>query len=154
MLNVKSFRQQSGRCGPAVLKMVFEYYGRKMAEIELAKLTKCDPAQGVAGEVLVSTAKKLGFKAELKNGATFKEIENYVKIKKIPVIVDWFSGDDGHYSVVVDIDKKFIYLQDPELGRVRKMDRRTFQRVWFDFEPNYLKSPNDIIIRRLIALHL
>jgi len=70
----------------------------------------------------------------------------------MPVIVDWFSADEGHYSVVVHIDKRFAYLNDPELARVRKIDVNTFERVWFDFESDYLRTPKDLILRRMIVI--
>ena len=71
---------------------------------------------------------------------------------KIPVIIDWFSTDDGHYCVAVNIDKKNIYMQDPELGDIRKMDLETFKRVWFDFTGNFLKSKDQMVIRRMIVI--
>jgi len=55
--------------------------------------------------------------------------------------------------VVVALDKRFIYLQDPELGRVRKLDRKVFLRVWFDFPGNVLRSRKDLIIRRMLVVH-
>jgi predicted double-glycine peptidase len=73
--------------------------------------------------------------------------------KGIPAIVDWFSTDEGHYSVAVGVDKSNIYLQDPELGRIRKMKREDFQRVWFDFPGDCIKSKKDLIVRRMIVIY-
>ena len=50
------------------------------------------------------------------------------------------------------LDDKFIYLQDPELGAMRKINRGDFMRVWFDFEGEYLKS-NELIIRQIIIIY-
>lgn len=152
MLRVLPFRQSSGLCGPASLKMVLEYFGIKKSEKELAKLSSAHPHRGTRAKNLVSAAKKLGCKAYYKDFSSVKEIKKYID-KKMPVIVDWFSHDDGHYSVVTGIDKKFIYLQDPELGKINKIDLITFQRVWFDFEKNMLKKKQDIFIRRLIVIY-
>ncbi|MCX6765192.1 MAG: hypothetical protein NT148_01485, partial [Candidatus Nealsonbacteria bacterium] len=58
---------------------------------------------------------------------------------------------DGHYSVVIGLDDKFIYLQDPEIGRMRKIKRYDFMRVWFDFKGDYIK-PNELIIRQIIVI--
>lgn len=81
--------------------------------------------------------------------------------KKVPVIVDWFTKgrqdysesevSDGHYSVVAGLDDKHIYLQDPEIGRIRKLERDDFMRVWFDFKGNYIK-PKELIIRQMIII--
>ena len=82
--------------------------------------------------------------------------------KGVPVIVDWFTrgrkdyGDsdvaDGHYSVVMGLDDKYIYLQDPEIGKMRKLDREDFMTVWFDFTGKYIK-PNELVIRQIIAIY-
>ena len=63
----------------------------------------------------------------------------------------WGTGF-RHYSVVVDIGRKYIYLMDPEIGKVRKMDLTTFYRVWFDFPGDVMKSNSDLILRRMVVL--
>lgn len=152
MIPLKPFRQSPGLCGPASLKIVLEYFGIKKLEEELAKLSKAHPHHGTSAKNIVLAAKKLGYKAFYKDFSSLKEIKKYID-KKIPVIVDWFSHDDGHYSVVAGIDNKFIYLQDPELGKINKIDLVTFQRIWFDFEEEMLKKKQDIFIRRLIVIY-
>ncbi len=87
----------------------------------------------------------------IKDFSEISDIKKFIN-KKIPVIVDWFSGDEGHYSVIVGIGKDSIYLQDPELGHVRSMRLRTFKRVWFDFPGKYLVSKDGVIVRRMIVL--
>lgn len=153
MLKIKPFRQQTGYCGPASLKMVLSYYGVNKTEKELTRLTNCTRKWGVEAWKLLDVAQQLGFHGFIKDESTYKDIENYVIKKEIPVIVDWFSEDDGHYSVVVDIDKENIYLMDPELGYVRAMRLKKFWRVWFDFPDEYIKSKDDINIRRMIAIY-
>jgi len=131
--------------------MVLEFYGIKKSEKELAKLSGATVAHGVEAPDMLKIAKKFGFKGFIKDYAAFADIKKYLK-QNIPVIVGWFSKDDGHYSVVVGMDKKFIYLQDPEYIKVRKMDLKTFERVWFDFMGDFLKSPKDMIIRRMLVI--
>ena len=152
MLDVKPFRQSPAFCGPACLKMVLDYYGIRKTEMDLANLSGAKHHTGVGVEGLLKAAKALGFKGLFKDFSEIKDIKEYVD-KKIPVIVDWFSTNDGHYSVVIGIDKNNIYLQDPELGRIRKLDIETFKRVWFDFPSDFLRSKDDIIIRRMIVIY-
>lgn len=152
MLNVKPFRQKPGYCGPASLKMVLSYFGTEKSENELVKLSGCKKDKGVEANGLLKAAKKLGFKGFIKDFSNIEDIKKFVIDKKILIIVDWFSGDDGHYSVVVGINKKNIYLQDPELGRLRIMKLVDFERVWFDFSGPFLRSKNDLIIRRMIVI--
>lgn len=153
MLNVKPFKQSSGFCGPASLKMVLDYYGIKKTEKELAKLAGAKKHTGVGAEGLIKAAKELGFKGFFKDFSDVEDLKHYVIDKKIPVIVDWFSSTDGHYSTVVNIDKNNIYLQDPELGNLRIIDIPTFKRIWFDFSGDLLQSKDQIIIRRMIVMY-
>jgi predicted double-glycine peptidase len=152
MLPVKSFRQTPSFCGPASLHMVFDYYGIKATEKELAKKALTTSKLGTTAKNMLGAARLYGFKTSLKDRASFQDIKTNLD-KKIPVIVDWFSTDEGHYSVVVGLDKKNIYLQDPELGHLRTMDRTTFFRVWFDFDTEFIKTKNDLILRRMIVIY-
>lgn len=163
MLDVKPFQEtlHADMCGPATLKIVLDYYGVHKSEKELAELTGAVKGIGVDDKAIENAAKSLGFKVEIKNEATFEDIETWLK-KSVPVIVDWFTkgrsdyGDsevaDGHYSVVIGLDENFVYLQDPEIGGVRKIDRDDFMRVWFDFEGKYLKS-DELVVRQIIATY-
>ncbi len=152
MLNVKPHLQYAGLCGPACLHMVLKYFGLEKSDKELAKLCGANAKTGTTAAQIITAAKKLGFKAFYKDFSSIAEIKKYID-KKIPVIVDWFSIDDGHYSVAVKIDAKFIYLQDPDLNKINKIDLETFQRIWFDFEAPILRKKQDIFIRRLIVIH-
>jgi ABC-type bacteriocin/lantibiotic exporter with double-glycine peptidase domain len=153
MLSVKPFRQRTGYCGPASLKMVLRYYGEDRSEEELARLTNCSEERGVEAEQLTKVAKEFGFQAEIVDNAEIDTIREFVIDKKIPIIVDWFSEDDGHYSVVTDIDQENIYIQDPEFGRLRAMRLEKFYRVWFDFPGKFIEDRNQLTIRRIIVIY-
>lgn len=162
MLDVKPFQEtlNSDMCGPASLKIILNYYGVDKSEEEIAKLCKVKKGLGVDDKSIKTAAEKLGFNATIKNNSTFKDIEKWLK-KDVPVIVNWFTrgrtdyGDssvaDGHYSVVMGLDDKHIYFQDPELGSMRKIERDDFMRVWFDFKGKYIK-PNELIVRQIIIV--
>jgi len=162
-LNVRPFQEtlHSDMCGPASLKIVLDYYGVNKTEEELSKLSNFIPGIGMDDESIVEAATILGFKAEIINNNTFEDIESWLK-NEIPVIVDWFTkgrsdyhdGEvaDGHYSVVCGLDDGYIYLQDPEIGGIRKIERNDFMKVWFDFIGNVIK-PGELIIRQIIAIY-
>lgn len=150
-LDVKPFRQSPGFCGPASLKMVLEYYGVERTEKEIGQLSKCTREKGTSAKNLIKAAEKLGFKAHIEDNSNINRIKYFLD-NKIPVIVDWFSHDEGHYSVSIGLDDKNIYLQDPELGAIRTLDRQTFFRVWFDFPKSHIRTPKDIILRRIIII--
>lgn len=162
-MKIKLFQESLHKsyCGPASLKMVLDYYGIKKSETVLARLCKTDKTNGVKAEDIKRVAESFGLKAVIKNNSGFSDIQKYLK-KGVPVIVDWFTRGrndypesevaDGHYSVVVGLDKKHIYLEDPEIGKTRRIKRDDFLKVWFDFEGNYIKSPKDLILRQTIAI--
>lgn len=161
LLPLKPFRETPSMCGPASLKMVLEYYGVEKSEQDLALLCDSSPELGTSAEKIKSAAESLGFKVEIKNNSTFEDIQQWLG-KKVPLIVDWFTRGgngytdsdiaDGHYSVVVGLDKEYIYLQDPEIGRLRKMKKNDFMVVWFDFEGKNIK-PDELVIRQIIAIY-
>jgi len=152
MLHVKPFREKPSFCGPASLKMVLRYFGINKSEDELARMSGHKVSIGVEAEGLLAAAKKLGMKGFIKDFSTVKDIKTYVLNEKIPVIVDWFSQDEGHYSVVVGIKKNKIFLLDPRKGKVRKINIDTFTRVWFDFPGKYIDSKANLDVRRMIVI--
>jgi ABC-type bacteriocin/lantibiotic exporter with double-glycine peptidase domain len=155
MLSVKPYRQKTGLCCVASLKMVLEYFGMDVSEGKLIKLTGATVQKGISAEGVKSAAESLGFEVEIKDNAGFEDIKFWLD-KKIPPIVDWFSiyndYSEGHCSIVVGLGKNYIYLQDPEIAGIRKMKRIDFVRVWFDFEGDFIKDKNDLILRRLVVI--
>lgn len=70
----------------------------------------------------------------------------------MPVIVNWFSTNEGHYSVVVGVDDARVVLADPETGKRRSFDHETLMRVWFDFPFPWIKKSSQLRIRYSLAL--
>ncbi len=148
-------------CGPASLKIVFAYYNLEKTEEELARLCNTNNSFGTNEVNLRKVAKHFGFNVVIKNNSSLKDIEHWITLG-VPVIVDWFTRGrcdytdssiaDGHYSVVDGIDNKYIYLQDPEIGKIRRLELDDFMKVWFDFSGEYINKSN-LIIRQLIAIY-
>ena len=151
MLKLKQFEQSHNFCGPTSLRSVFDYFGIKKTEKEIAKLAGATVNKGTTVQGMLEAARKLGFKAWSKDMADFTDIAKLLK-RGFPVIVDWFHNDDGHYSVIVGLTKKHVILMNPRFGTFEKIDRVTFKRIWFDFPCDYLKNKKDIIIRRMIII--
>lgn len=163
MLNVKPFQEtlNASMCGPASLKIVLSYYGIEKNEEELAWLCEKDDELGTNDEGIKKAAEQCGFTVEIKSNSSFDDIENWLQ-KDVPVIVNWFTRGrtdytdsdvaDGHYSVVCGLDDEHIYLQDPETGGMRKLEKEDFMTVWFDFTGKYI-DPNELILRQIIAIY-
>ena len=163
ILKLKPFQEtlHGDMCGPASLKIVLDYYAFDKTEKELAKIAGWKKGLGIDDKGIKKAAERLGFKVVIRNNSSFKDIQKWLD-REVPVIVNWFSRGrndysesemaDGHYSVAVGLDDKFIYLQDPEIGKLRKIKRGDFMRVWFDFKNEYVK-PKELIVRQIIAIH-
>jgi predicted double-glycine peptidase len=164
LLNIKPFQEtlHSDMCGPASLKMVLNYYGIDKSEQDIVNLTKFIPGLGISSDDICEASESLGFKCTIKNESTLNDVSEWLQ-KKIPVIVDWFTRGrsdysdsevaDGHYSVVIGIDEQYVYMQDPEIGGMRKIAKDDFMKVWFDFAGNIIIQKDDLIIRQLIAVY-
>jgi predicted double-glycine peptidase len=153
MINLKPFQQRADFCGPASLKMVLHHFGIEKTEKQIANKVGATPSLGIEAEDLLKVAKKWGLKGRIQDSSKLEDLTHWVKKKKIPIIVEWFFEDDGHFSVVVDIDRENVYLQDPDLGHVRAFTRKKFLRIWFTFPTLYMKKESDLILRRMLILH-
>ncbi len=157
MIKLKPFRQTPGFCGPASLKMIFDYYEISVSEMKLAEIAGASREKGASKEGLIKAAKHFGFNVFLKENSSLSDLRYFIK-SNIPVIVDWFFEDDGHYSIVVDVNKKNVVLMDPVLRKIlfyvrrRVMPLDMFYRVWFDFPGEYIKSRKDLILRLMLVL--
>lgn len=154
ILKVKPYEQTAGwsSCGPVSLKMILDFYGIKESEKKLVKICRTTKSRGTGLEGFKRAAKYFNLKIFVKDFSDFSDINFYLK-KNIPVIVDWFSVDGGHYSVAVGLDQKNIYLADPEFGKIKKNEKKIFKRVWFDFRGDYLRRKKDLIVRRIIVIY-
>lgn len=152
MIPITPIRQKPSYCGPTCLEMVFRHYGTKASQETLARQAHTTLEKGTLPRLMVRVAQRHGFYAKFIEDGTHALLSSWVNDRKIPVIVDWWSQDDGHYSVCVKLTSKKIWLVDPELGKVRRMDWKTFQRNWFDFEGDLLRKSADIRLRGMIII--
>jgi len=129
------YEKQKNRyyCGPAVLKMILQYYGIVESQDEIAKEVY-DPSSKVTynSELLYYVNKK-GLK-----GYSFEGNLNLLKhiiSKNIPIIVLQKPIEliyKAHYRIVIgyDAEKKYIIFQDPLLGSNYYATEEYFDKVW------------------------
>lgn len=132
LLRVPLARERPGLCGPYTLAAVLRVHGDRVSIVELTRLCRATRARGTSPRNLAAAARVRGFRARVQAWAEMSDLAAALR-RGLPPVVLWFSGDEGHYSAVVGLDRRFIYLADPELGRTRKLPRDAFRRVWFDF---------------------
>jgi predicted double-glycine peptidase len=120
------------------------YWGKDLDEEDLITLLHTTPESGTYPEDIVRVAQILGFKAEVRENLTLDHIEE-ATAQGVPVIIlgqAWRSRQDsaasveddwqnGHYMVVLAVDKDYVYYEDPYV-RMGKgfMPRKTFDQYW------------------------
>ena len=132
-------------CGPSALQAVLRYWGKDVAEDEIARLAGTTSEVGTFPEDLVRSAKALGFKAEVREGLTLDEVQKFTAAghPMIALAQVWLSAkgmggksveeewDSGHYIVVLGVDKDYVYFQDPyALMSKAFLPRKVFEAHW------------------------
>jgi predicted double-glycine peptidase len=133
-------------CGACALQSVMSYWGKDVDEAELMKLLGTTPEEGTWPEDLVRVAREQGLEAELKADLTLDEVQRATD-QGHPVIVlgqVWRSNksgeplapvaeewDCGHWFIALDVDKDYVYFQDPYV-RMGKgfVPRKRFESAW------------------------
>jgi predicted double-glycine peptidase len=140
--------QTPGFCGPACLKSILHFYNTHEELEDIAKNIGATEEHGIEAEDLLSGAKKYNLKGYIKNNSSFKEVEKLLK-ENYQIIVEWFSNDDSHYSVVSDINDTEIEIMDPSVGEYKIITQKEFAPIWFTFPKDNHKKPVD---KRIIVL--
>ncbi len=133
MIKMKYYQQNTIiSCGPVVLQMIFHYYGKYFSEDDLTqKLKPKNDDIGTPHYRMINLATSEGFYVYANEGSSLYEVAYFVN-EKIPVIVHFMEPDtdQGHYAVVVGIQKKNVVLNDPWNGEKFKMDKADFEKRW------------------------
>ena len=131
-------------CGAASLESVLAYYGRDIDEENLRELLGTTAESGTYPDDIVRVAEELGFQAAVKENLTITDLEESLG-EGVPIMVDgqaWRSSyefndswsdivDDGHWMVVIGMDEKNVYLEDPYiLGSRGYMPLKEFEQRW------------------------
>jgi len=154
LLPVPDTRQSTEySCGASALQATLMYYGEEYGEQELMTMLGTT-YNGTNPRDIARVARELGFQVELREQCTLEDLEKSIR-NRVPVIVSgqaWREGDDlkkpwsevwesGHYMVIIGLDEKNVYFEDPSLlGSKGFMPRDEFQERWHDVdEKKYLQ---------------
>lgn len=131
-------------CGASSLESVLAYYGRDIDEENLRVLLGTTAESGTYPDDIVRVAEQLGFQATVKENLTNADLKESLG-EGVPVMVDgqaWRGSyefndswsnivDDGHWMVVIGMDEKNVYLEDPYiLGSRGYMSLQEFEQRW------------------------
>ncbi len=135
-------------CGPACFSSMYKYYQRTLPgknsganggpnyepndEMHFAKKLGTLDLGFTPPENIISLALDCGFKAELREAGTLKDIQLHVSMGAI-VFVTWWDEDAGHYSLVERLTENEIILMDPWLAREGKLN----SLAHLDFVPKW-----------------
>ena len=130
-------------CGASSLKSVAAYWGAYRGSLrQLYKVSNTRSSYGTLPEDILRGARRLGLKATLKEHCTLRDLERSLA-RKEPVLVQlqaWREAgslprawrdrwDDGHYAVVIGMDRKNVYFMDPSAGE-RRAPEKTVRYSW------------------------
>ncbi|MEK9131919.1 MAG: C39 family peptidase [Patescibacteria group bacterium] len=125
------YRKQfnNNACGPAVLEMVYEYYGyTNISQEEILNQYKELEPHGSGNlrmitSSLIQDARKRGLSAGWARVNYSSLSDSIVVLKiliensRIPIIVCQKFSDQqpqiGHFRIVIGVDEKYVYLNDP-----------------------------------------
>ncbi|AKB54749.1 hypothetical protein MSBRM_1751 [Methanosarcina barkeri MS] len=149
LLQVPDVRQSTNySCGASCFQAVVSYWGgTDMGEgqfIELVNTTLGETERkGTTPSGIVEGAEKMGFRAEIRENLTLDDLRDSIN-KGIPVIVrlqawkdenqTWEMNASSHYMVVIGIDSKNVYFEDPWiLGNRGYIPHDEFIERWHTF---------------------
>jgi predicted double-glycine peptidase len=138
-LDVPFVEQAKSGCGSAAIAMVVQYWVRQYPGLDAAaadteridRLLPPTSRKGIQGQALKEYLEKRGFQAFVFDGEIADLNHHFEKGR--PVIVCFAPAGSRaplHYAVVVGLDEKNIWLNDPARGKLFREDVSRFLHEW------------------------
>ncbi len=144
-------QKTNSHCGPSVIKALLGYHGINITQdevVEAAAVKKTIMERGMRPSHLAKAVKKLGkgTKFWFKQEASIEDLEKLIRFYKTPVGINWQglfydsiqeeklkwkNSDRGHYSIVIDVNRKRgeLVIDDPYPDYFKTP--RVFSYKWF-----------------------
>jgi len=106
---------------------------------------------------IVSVLQKFGLKTKVDKETSWEKLMESNTPDSV-IIISWMlDGYIGHVSVVEKVDQKYIYLAEPTTGKILKIEKFKFLRLWLDYEaqkavPMYPESKSNIQLRWMVVV--
>ena len=128
--------------------MAVEYFKLPYSFEQIAKVSQYKKKRGLTNKDLVGTLDKLDMSVHAKANTKWADLIRSNTSDNL-IIVSWMKyGYIGHFSVVEKVDRDSIELADPEDGKIVKMEKVIFMRLWMDYDDMWYPSKNtDIQLR-------
>jgi ABC-type bacteriocin/lantibiotic exporter with double-glycine peptidase domain len=154
IMKIKPIKQKdASSCGPASIKMVVNYFNLPISLNKIDKISGYKKKDGLYNKDLIKTLKVLGLKTKVKINSTWDDLIRFNKPNNVIIVTWMLRGYIGHFSVVEKVTAKDICLAEPESGKIIRLNKMVFLRLWFDFEPKWYPQKNtDIILRQMVVV--
>ena len=144
-------------CGASALQAVLAYWGVETRENALMTVLKTNEESGTQPEEIVRVARDYGLNARMREGVGIADLRQAWQ-NGIPVIVaiqDWTDHpevethweddwEDGHYVIIIGVDDRYVYVEDPSLLGSRGMIAQgDFLKRWHDYAGDPPYDPKD-----------
>ena len=139
-LDVPYVHQEKEGCGSAALSMVLQYWNQKGSALPAERMDAekiqrelySEDAHGIRASAMEQFLRDAGFSPHIFRGE-WGDLANHIE-KGRPLIASIQPGVKSslHYVVVVGIDGKqdAVLLNDPERGKLFRVERAEFEKEW------------------------
>ena len=137
--------------------MVLRYFEVPHTVSEIARVTNYKKAGGLYDAQLVEALKNFGLKTKIYKNTSWGDLMKYNQEGTVVVLSWMLEGYIGHLSVLEKVDEKRIYLAEPTTGKIMKMEKLKFLRLWLDYEAKgtdkwYPEKNSDIQLRWMVVV--
>jgi ABC-type bacteriocin/lantibiotic exporter with double-glycine peptidase domain len=145
-------QRDANACGPTSIEMTLKYFSVPHTVSGITKVTNYKKEGGIYNKQLVSVLQHYGLKTKVLKNTSWEQLVE-LNTKDSVIILSWMlDGYIGHLSVLDKVNKDHVYLAEPTTGKMLKMNKIKFLRLWLDYEakdevPMYPESKSDIQLR-------
>jgi len=137
--------------------MALSYFDVPHTIKQISDITDYKKEGGMYNRQIVSVLQKFGLKTKVDKETSWEKLMESNTPDSV-IIISWMlDGYIGHVSVVEKVDQKYIYLAEPTTGKILKIEKFKFLRLWLDYEaqkavPMYPESKSNIKLRWIVVV--
>lgn len=157
-MKIKPIKQRdASACGPTCIEMALTYFNIPHTVKGIAEMSDYKKEGGLSNTQIISTLKTFGLKAKPHTNVSWEKLAE-LNTSDAVLILSWMlEGYIGHVSVLEKVTDTHIYLAEPTTGKILKIEKIQFLRLWWDFEARdrdiwYPESKADVQLRFLIEV--
>ena len=130
------------------IKMAADYFGLPYSLSHIDTISRCRQRGGLTNIELITTLRRIGLRVRTQKNSSWRDLQA-LNTKDHIIILSWMlEGYIGHFSVLDKVTREHIYLADPDLSDIKKMQKLQFLRLWFDYDNIwYPRKLSDVQLR-------